>query len=86
VPVALAAFSEGWLGGVADAVLSSVGLIALPDVWRSLKYEEVYLREYRLVPEARVGIRRYFQFYNYERSHQSLEYRTPADLYRGVRP
>ena len=47
-----------------------------------------YLRDYRLVPEARSGISRNFQFYNYERPHQSLEYRTPADLYRGrsVRP
>jgi putative transposase len=50
-------------------------------LWRSLKYEEVYLRDYRLVPEARAGIDRYFQFYNYERLHQSLGYRTPADLY-----
>ncbi len=57
-------------------------------LWRSLKYEGVYLRDYRLVPEARANIGRYFQFYNYERPHQSLEYRTPADLYRGrsVRP
>jgi len=48
-----------------------------------LKYEEVYLRDYRMVPEARAGIGRYFQFYNYERPHQSLAYRTPADLYQG---
>ena len=56
--------------------------IFIERLWRSLKYEEVYLRDYRLVPEARAGIGRYFQFYNYERPHQSLEYRTPADLYR----
>jgi putative transposase len=62
--------------------------IFIERLWRSLKYEEVYLRDYRLVPEARAGISRYFQFYNYERPHQSLEYRTPADLYQGrrVRP
>ena len=62
--------------------------IFIERLWRSLKYEEVYLRDYRLVPEARAGISRYFQFYNYERPHQSLEYRTPAELYRGrsVRP
>jgi putative transposase len=62
--------------------------IFIERLWRSLKYEEVYLRDYRLVSEARAGISRYFQFYNYERPHQSLEYRTPADLYRGrcVRP
>jgi putative transposase len=56
--------------------------IFIERLWRSLKYEEVYLRDYRLVPEARAGIGRYFQFYNYERPHQSLEYQTPADLYR----
>ena len=52
-------------------------------LWRSLKYEEVYLRDYRRVPEARANIGRYFQFYNYQRPHQSLEYRTPAELYTG---
>ena len=56
--------------------------IFIERLWRSLKYEEVYLRDYRMVPEARAGIGRYFQFYNYERPHQSLQYRTPADLYR----
>jgi putative transposase len=56
--------------------------IFIERLWRSLKYEEVYLRDYRLVAEARAGIGRYFQFYNYERPHQSLQYRTPADLYR----
>ncbi|MBV9490584.1 MAG: transposase [Verrucomicrobia bacterium] len=42
-------------------------------LWRSLKYEEVYLREYRSVTEAWRGIRDYFVFYNHERSHSSLE-------------
>ncbi|MGH8415459.1 MAG: IS3 family transposase [Gammaproteobacteria bacterium] len=51
-------------------------------LWRSLKYEEVYLREYPTVPDARSGINRYFHFYNEERVHQSLGYRTPAALYR----
>jgi putative transposase len=50
--------------------------------WRSLKYEEVYLRDYATVGEARAGIDRYFHFYNEERMHQSLGYRTPAALYR----
>ena len=56
--------------------------IFIERLWRSLKYEEVYLRDYRQVPEARAGISRYFQFYNHERPHQSLAYRRPADLYR----
>lgn len=55
--------------------------IFIERLWRSLKYEEVYLKDYQLVPEARAGIGRYFQFYNYERLHQSLDYRTPAALY-----
>jgi putative transposase len=55
--------------------------IFIERLWRSLKYEEVYLREYRQVPEARAGIGRWFQFYNYERPHQSLGYRTPAAVY-----
>jgi putative transposase len=51
-------------------------------LWRSLKYEEVYLKDYASVTEARTGIECYFRFYNQERLHQSLEYRTPAALYR----
>jgi putative transposase len=51
-------------------------------LWRSLKYEEVYLKDYTSVTEARTGIERYFRFYNQERLHQSLNYRTPAALYR----
>ncbi len=46
-------------------------------LWRSLKYEEVYLRAYESVAEARAGIAAYFHFYNYERPHQALGYRTP---------
>jgi len=56
--------------------------IFIERLWRSLKYEEIYLREYALVPEARAGIGKWFQFYNHERPHQSLEYRTPAECYR----
>jgi putative transposase len=50
-------------------------------LWRSLKYEEVYLKDYESVTEARTGIERYFRFYNQERIHQSLDYRTPAAIY-----
>ena len=48
---------------------------------RSLKYEEVYLKDYATVTEARAGIAGYFRFYNHERLHQSLDYRTPAAIY-----
>jgi putative transposase len=52
-------------------------------LWRSLKYEEVYLKDYASVAEARAGIASYFRFYNHERLHQSLDYRTPAAIYLG---
>ena len=55
--------------------------IFIERLWRSLKYEEVYLKDYSVVAEARAGIGRYFRFYNYERLHQSLGYRTPAAVY-----
>lgn len=50
-------------------------------LWRSVKYEEVYLNEYSNPREARQGINRYLEFYNWIRPHQSLEYRTPAEVY-----
>jgi putative transposase len=61
--------------------------IFIERLWRSLKYEEVYLKDYASVAEARTGIERYLRFYNQERLHQSLDYRTPAALYlaRGSR-
>jgi putative transposase len=50
-------------------------------LWRSVKYEEVYLTDYGSPREARVGLGRYLQFYNTERPHQALAYRRPAELY-----
>jgi putative transposase len=50
-------------------------------LWRSVKYEEVYLHEYGSPKEARHGLTRYFDFYNHERLHQALDYRTPAAVY-----
>jgi putative transposase len=50
-------------------------------LWRSVKYEEVYLHDYQSVAEARKGIKRYLHLYNYERPHQSLSYKTPAEVY-----
>jgi putative transposase len=54
-------------------------------LWRSVKYEDVYLRCYESVPELERGLRAYFAFYNGERLHQSLDYRTPAEVYSGER-
>jgi putative transposase len=56
-------------------------------LWRSVKYEEVYLKEYRSVKDAIKGLERYFEFYNGERLHQALEYQTPEAVYRqGQKP
>jgi putative transposase len=52
-------------------------------LWRSVKYEDVYLHGYEVVPELERGLGRYFTFYNEERPHQSLDYRTPWEAYRG---
>lgn len=48
--------------------------------WRTLKYEDVYLRNYQTGSERRAGLTKYFQYYNYQRPHQSLGYRTPASV------
>jgi len=50
-------------------------------LWRSVKYEEVYLHGYQNGTEARAALTRYFSFYNARRSHQALEYRTPDEVY-----
>jgi Integrase core domain len=50
-------------------------------LWRSLKYEEVYLNAYASVAEAKAGIGSWLEFYNEERQHQSLGYRTPRQAY-----
>jgi putative transposase len=56
--------------------------IFIERLWRSLKYEEVYLHDYTRVPEARTGIGNWFRFYNHQRFHQSLGYRTPATVFK----
>lgn len=50
-------------------------------LWRSLKYEEVYLHDYETPRQARLGIAAYFTFYNEKRLHESLGYHTPAEVY-----
>jgi len=51
-------------------------------LWRSVKYEEVYLRGYESVGESQAGLGSYFAFYNERRRHQALGYRTPREVYR----
>jgi len=50
-------------------------------LWRTVKYEDIYPKGYETVPALAAGLDDYFQLYNYERPHQSLGYRTPADVH-----
>jgi putative transposase len=83
--------AQGWIDRVeaAGAAVSMDGRGRAADnvfverLWRSVKYEDVYLRCYESVPDLERGLRAYFRFYNHERLHQSLGYRTPAEVYGG---
>lgn len=55
-------------------------------LWRSIKYEEVYLNDYTSPREARRRIGQYIDFYNNDRPHQSLGYKTPSEVYHSIRP
>jgi putative transposase len=49
---------------------------------RSVKYEDIYIKDYELVPELESGLTAYFRFYDEDRPHQALDYRTPGEVYR----
>ena len=49
--------------------------------WRSLKYEDIYIKDYRSFEELEAGISKYIDFYNHRRPHQSLDYKTPYEVY-----
>lgn len=49
--------------------------------WRTVKYEDIYIKGYEAVPALRAGLGDYFPFYNFQRPHQSLDYKTPAEVY-----
>jgi putative transposase len=53
-------------------------------LWRTVKYEEVYLKAYQDGRDARIGLGSYFSFYNTERPHQVLSYRTPAEVFTSI--
>ncbi len=55
--------------------------IFIERLWRSVKYENIYLNDYQTLPMLRAGVSKYFYFYNSERSHQSLGYKTPDEKY-----
>ncbi len=50
-------------------------------LWRTVKYEDIFIHDYGTVAEAKAGLRKFFPFYNNERLHQSLDYQTPACVY-----
>lgn len=83
--------SGAWIGALQEAEVRismdghgrAYDNIFVERLWRSVKYEEVYLHDYRNPAEAWRGLERYFAFYNHERLHQSLEYQPPAALYFG---
>ena len=58
--------------------------IFIERLWRSLKYEDIYIKDYETVKKLHEGLDQYFDFYNNERPHQSQEYRTPAMMYFGA--
>jgi len=58
--------------------------IFIERLWRTVKYEEIYLYDYSTIREARQRLHIYFDFYNSERCHQSLGYQTPKEIYHGV--
>jgi putative transposase len=58
--------------------------IFIERLWRSVKYEEVYLHDYATIAEARAHLTAYFHFYNEERLHETLGYRTPHEVYFGT--
>ena len=64
-----------------DGKRRAIDNILTERLWRTLKYEEVYLNDYDSPRTARAAIARYLSFYNHERPHQSLAYRTPAQVY-----
>jgi len=53
-------------------------------LWRSVKYENVYIYDYQAVPEARTGLKQYFELYDFQRLHESLDYQTPWEIYSGL--
>jgi putative transposase len=55
-------------------------------LWRSVKYEDIYLHDYATGAAVVVGLKKYFEFYNTERQHQALDYQTPLEVYQASNP
>jgi len=67
-----------------DGRVRALDNVFVERLWRSVKYEDIYIQGYDTAPGLHRGLARYFAFYNDERPHQSLDYRTPAAMYRGT--
>ena len=84
--------SDEWIQTLKDAGVAIsmdgkgrwIDNVFIERLWRSVKYEEIYLHAYTNGTEARTALTRYFRFYNAVRSHQALEYRTPDEVYFGA--
>ncbi len=83
--------SEAWTSELKDAGVkismdgkrSWIDNVFVERLWRSLKYEDIYLREYLDIPHLEAGVGRWLDFYNHERRHQALDYETPWGVWRG---
>lgn len=62
----------------------ALGDIYCERLWRTVKYEEIFLKSYKSVPHLRSKLGKYFCFYNYERDHSAHEYRTPWEIYSEI--
>ena len=76
-----ALLQEAGVRGSMDGQGRALDNVFVERLWRSVKYEEVYLHDYGSPREARQGLSRYFAYYNNERPHQALAYRTPAEVH-----
>ena len=64
-----------------DGVNRALDNIYIERFWRSLKYEDIFLNDYQTMHDLKNGVKRYMDFYNKERYHQSLDYATPDEVY-----
>ena len=53
-------------------------------LWRTIKYEDVYIKGYQTIPEAQEGLKDYFDYYNMERRHSSIQNKTPWAVFSGI--
>ena len=59
--------------------------IFIERLWRTVKYDNIYVHEYRTITDVQYGLKDFFGFYNTDRLHQSLDYQTPWEVYSGIK-